>query len=515
VSKGAAEAGWGRRVGWEILAASGTRRMLERLMSVAMGHCAATGAFVAARQRESEPAFLVEASANWPGAPGSLERLVSALTPSDVCRGRVGGDDGIVLVPLTRRFAVVGVLGLAGPVPESLVDARELCALISPAVHESLRRDRGRRELANLATLYEVGKVLSGLLDLDAALAGIVAMACDVIDAEAGSLLLVDREQNDLVFRIAHGGGGEGVKAFRVPMGQGIAGHVAATGKGLIIKDAQRDARLMRTVGDATGFVTRSMICVPMIRRGSVLGVIQVINKRGQARFADSDFRVLSTLAGQAAIVIENANLYLHIKQVYLSTIQVLAEALDAKDAYTRGHSDRVARYSVAMAEELGLSSEEKERVSFAALLHDIGKIGVADSVLNKVGDLTPEERRSIQSHPQMGAEILHPVGFLSDVSTLIRHHHAWYDGSGYVGGAREEELPLGARIIAVADAYDAMSSDRPYRKALPWKDCRERLLAGAGTQWEEICVRALVRVVEARAWERVEVIRTLGGPEA
>lgn len=194
--------------------------------------------------------------------------------------------------------------------------------------------------------------------------------------------------------------------------------------------------------------------------------------------------------------VIEKQNLTDDNMQL-LETIKALATALDARDHYTHGHSQQVTEYAVAIATDLMLSKEEIERIRDAGLLHDIGKIGISDAVLLKPGRLTDEEYEAIRQHPEIGKKILAPVRSLQDKIPLIYHHHERFDGSGYPEGLKAEQIPLGARILAVADAYQAMTSDRPYRKALPQEVAISELEKGKDRQFEAKLVDVFVAVLK------------------
>ena len=184
---------------------------------------------------------------------------------------------------------------------------------------------------------------------------------------------------------------------------------------------------------------------------------------------------------------------YMKMRELYAGTVRGLAAALEAKDKYTRGHSDRVAVYSAAIARQLHMPESEVERVEYTGLLHDIGKIGVPDELLSKSGQLRTDEFQRIQQHPVTGAKILSEISFLRDVAATIRCHHERLDGHGYPNGLTERDIPFHARILAVADAYDAMTSDRPYRRGYPPEEAVRRLLAGSGKQFDPEVVRAFV----------------------
>jgi len=187
-------------------------------------------------------------------------------------------------------------------------------------------------------------------------------------------------------------------------------------------------------------------------------------------------------------------------RRLFLGAIKSLSSALEAKDDYTRGHSERVSRMAAAIARALVLSREEVGRIRLAGRLHDIGKIGVRETVLAKPGPLTEAEYRHVQLHPVIGERILAPTVIDVETVRMVRHHHEHYDGGGYPDGLRASEVPLGARVLAVADAFDALTSDRPYRPRLAVQAALEVLRGGAGTQWQPTLVEALAQRVQAAA---------------
>jgi len=187
------------------------------------------------------------------------------------------------------------------------------------------------------------------------------------------------------------------------------------------------------------------------------------------------------------------------LRTAYIQTIRALAEAIDAKDSYTRGHSERVAVYASRIGHQMGLRKELIERIYFAGLLHDVGKIGIPDAIITKPDQLTPEEYREIQKHPEIGAKILEPVEFLRSIVPCVRHHHEWYDGcqSGYPHRLAGDQIPLPARVIVVADTVEAMTSDRPYRKALSVDVVIAELRKYSGTQFDPVVVDSFLRLLE------------------
>ncbi|MEW9124681.1 MAG: HD-GYP domain-containing protein [Thermotaleaceae bacterium] len=219
----------------------------------------------------------------------------------------------------------------------------------------------------------------------------------------------------------------------------------------------------------------------------SPLGIILALAHLNFGKFAVILFFVPLLLARYSF------KLYMDMRHVYFETIKALSSAMEAKDQYTNGHSYRVADYAVAIAEKMGLSSNKIEKIRTAAILHDIGKIGIADSILNKVGRLEDNEYLEIQKHPEIGAKILSEVDFLGDVAHIIKHHHEQYDGKGYPDGLKGVEIPIEACILAVADAYDAMTSNRPYRRAMSHQTAANILVEQMDKQFHPIVVKAFL----------------------
>ncbi|MCA9260495.1 MAG: HD-GYP domain-containing protein [Planctomycetales bacterium] len=244
----------------------------------------------------------------------------------------------------------------------------------------------------------------------------------------------------------------------------------------------------------------REVVCAPIAHGKMVQGWLLAMNHRVDRRETFSDFgsiesRLLLSVGTILGIHASNKRLFRRQSDLFCSSVMALSSAIDAKDRYTSGHSDRVARFSVCLARRLGLSKFDVDAIYLGGLLHDIGKIGIDDQVLNKPGKLTDEEFDHIKEHPQFGYDILKGVEPLSDILPIVLHHHEAWDGSGYPHGLKGEETPLPARIVSVADAFDAMSSDRPYRKGMPDEKIDGILKSGAGSQWDADVVRAFFEI--------------------
>jgi diguanylate cyclase (GGDEF)-like protein/putative nucleotidyltransferase with HDIG domain len=242
-------------------------------------------------------------------------------------------------------------------------------------------------------------------------------------------------------------------------------------------------------------------LLVPLIHKGQPVALLTLGLKRGELPYSSEDLTLLRTVAGQLAIATENAQLYGRMRDLYLSGIRTLAATVDAKDSYTHGHSERVAAYARAIALTLELPQLDVETIELAGLLHDIGKIGIPDAVLQKPGRLEPDERTMIEQHADLGARILSDNPALMPLVPLVRHHHERYDGAGYPSGLSGEEIPLGAAIICVADTFDTMTTDRPYRRAPGMEEARREIIRCGGHQFDPRVVNAFLRACASPGW--------------
>jgi len=325
-----------------------------------------------------------------------------------------------------------------------------------------------------------------------------IKAAVELLDVEAGSLILVDQETGDLFFEVALGDKGEKVKEVRLKKGEGIAGWVAEKGEALIVNDVQTDRRFFKAADEHSAFATKSILCVPVKSKEKILGVLEALNKK-YGVFDEEDKKALMALANQVAIAIENANLYQELMETFYATTEALAETIDKRDPYTGGHTKRVLNYSCAIGTTLRFSKKELEDLKLAAILHDVGKIGVSDKILLKEGKLDPEELERMHLHPKYGSEILSHIKQLKDVIPSVRSHHEKIDGSGYPDKLKGEDIPIIAKIIAVADAFDAMTTDRPYRKAMSTEEAFEELRKFAGIQFDRDIVHAFMKAISER----------------
>jgi len=351
--------------------------------------------------------------------------------------------------------------------------------------------ERYSREIYELGLLIRSQELINSTIHLDTMLDYLMELAKKITDSEAASVLLIEGDK--LYFASASGTRTSDIKRLYLDKHEGVAGWVLEHGEAVLIEDVSSDKRFSHKADMISGFTTRSILAVPLDADEKVIGVVEAVNKKNGNVFNDNDIRLLNSLATTAAMAISKAQHYKDLNDLFLSTIKAIANAIEAKDPYTRGHSERIRDYSLVMAGELGMREEEIKNLEISALLHDVGKIGVPEALLSKHGKLTPEEQTEMMKHPVIGAEILSSIKQLSASIPGIKHHQERVDGKGYPEGLKGDDIPLAARIIAVADTFDAMTSDRPYREAMPDEEALKELERLVDMQFDTKCVRSIV----------------------
>ncbi len=274
-------------------------------------------------------------------------------------------------------------------------------------------------------------------------------------------------------------------------VGRGVVGSVALHGQVVTTSES-----VPRGGGDGLSRIEKLMshaIHVPLGAPGNVKGVLSISMGQGHKEISLVDQVMIRNLAAQVSVALENAALKEDMEKTYVETVAALAAAVEARDKYTKGHSRRVTELSVTVARAMGLPEQACKDIEAAALLHDIGKIGIPDSILHNAGPLPPEGIKYVRDHPIGGENILKPVGSLGRLCPIVRHHHEHYDGGGYPDGLKGEQIPVAARILAVADSYDAMISDRSYKPSRTSEDAIAELIRCKGTRFDPDCVDAFV----------------------
>ncbi|MCX7702635.1 MAG: HD domain-containing protein [Planctomycetota bacterium] len=266
----------------------------------------------------------------------------------------------------------------------------------------------------------------------------------------------------------------------------------------LVTQDAGVDERFKAGMSIVIGGI-RSAMCAPIAMGNNVLGALYIDTVGRQQAFSSIDLELLSVIAKQAALALHRAQLMKSVEKAYYSTVRVMVAAVEAKDEYTKGHSERVTTYSLRLADHVGLTGKRLDILRLAALLHDIGKIGVPEHILNKADKLSYEEFGVIRRHPDVGYKIIKNIDSddAAEVARIVRYHHERYDGKGYPDGISGKEIPIFARLIAVCDTYDAMTSHRPYRPPMPKEKVIEELERGSGVQWDSAITTLMLKLVK------------------
>lgn len=420
--------------------------------------------------------------------------------------------------PMTIRERVIGVIAVAHPEANAF-DANDLRLLttlaghIAAAIERARLLDETRKRLAEISAMFDFSNALrtatteSSLLDL------VVRDAVGMLGARGGSLqlLLEDSEQLQVVAvqNMSHLG-------VVVPRDVGgLSWHAFENGEPFAVEDVLHDARV--NLPEVFENI-RGAIVAPLRTPSGVIGSLFVGFEQVGAPAQDK-VRLLTTIANLAAQGLQRLRLHEQtmeqaaslaialndLEESYQATLLALSAALDARDRETEGHSQRVTKLALAIGRQLKLSPQELTNLERGALLHDVGKIGISDNILLKAGPLTPTERAVMNQHPQLGYEMLKNIPFLREALPVVLHHQEMYDGSGYPMGLLGDEIPLGARIFAVADTYDAMTSTRPYRKALSHQDALAEILAHRSTQFDPRVVDAFIALFETQTVFEIE----------
>ena len=354
-----------------------------------------------------------------------------------------------------------------------------------------------------LVSLVKISRSITALTDIDELLRIIAEETKNALQADRCSVFLWDKDTNELWSKVALGL--ESSQEIRFPADKGLAGYVVKTGESINIIDAYNDSRFNPEVDKQTGYRTKTILCMPIINNNKeIIGAFQVINKI-DGIFTKNDEDLLVAIGGSASIALENAQLfdkqlqmYHEQKLLFESFIDTLAMSIDARDKITAGHSTRVRWYSTLLAQAINMDKKDISLLEKAALLHDIGKIGIRDSVLQKDGKLTDEEYKHIQEHVRITHNILNRIYMSQDfriITEMACSHHEKWDGSGYYRHLKGEEITLGGRILAVADVFDAITSKRHYRDKMPIVNVIDILLKGAGSHFEKNLVDTFLSI--------------------
>ena len=395
---------------------------------------------------------------------GTLDTAIESL---------MRGVDGFILKPFTEE---------------------ELLGAVDRAINSSRLKKENIR-LKALIPLFEISKLLVTEIDLAHLFKIITEVLVKEFSVDRVSLMLIEESSGTLLIRASHGLSSEVALKARRKEGEGVSGLVLKHRKPLIISAGKHpDPEVMATINRENMPV--SSMSVPLIGKNKLFGVLNV-SKFAGAPFSTSDLQIALILSSQVVTAMENAALYENLRENYFRTVQALVAAVEAKDPYTRWHSANVAKYAVSVARDMGMTPSQLEEIHIAAILHDMGKIGISELIISKPTELDQEEYDIMKDHPAHGIRILEPIGFSPVIINAIYQHHERFDGKGYPQGLMGEEITLAARILNVADTIDAMVSERPYRSRISIPGVLQELEREAGGQFDPRVAESARRLIE------------------
>ncbi len=414
--------------------------------------------------------------------------------------------------PMLSEGGAIGVLAIQDYQKENAYDESHLRLLSTIASQTAIAIENARlykqarqsatqlaEKARNLEAVYRVSSLAGSSLEMDHILSTVTEQMVRLLGVDHSGVLLFDPAHT--CGRVAAEYPSTGATGEQFPVqGYLAAERIIAHPQPLLIEDTQSDPLMAPVRETMRRLDIHSMLILPLVVKGEVMGSIGLDAVGKPRRFSTEEIELAQTIANQVAIAIENARAYERLKNQSLETISALAAAMEAKDPYTSGHSEKVTQFAIAIAQKMRLSSDEREDLRVAGLLHDIGKIGIPDGVLNKPAQLTSAEFLMVKAHPVISAEIVGKIEALAHLVPDIRHHHEWYDGNGYPDGLKGEEIPLLARILAVADGFEAMTSERPYRMARTEEEALAELQKGVGSQWDPQMVEVFLKIYEEGA---------------
>ena len=371
---------------------------------------------------------------------------------------------------------------------------KELLGAVDRAINSSRLKKENIR-LKALIPLFEISKLLVTEIDLAHLFKIITEVLVKEFSVDRVSLMLIDEASGTLLIRASHGLSSDVALKARRKEGEGVSGLVLKHRKPLIISAGKHpDPEVMATINREN--MPASSMSVPLIGKNKLFGVLNV-SKFSGVPFTTSDLQIALILSSQVVTAMENASLYENLRENYFRTVQALVAAVEAKDPYTRWHSANVAKYAVSVARDMEMNPSQLEEIHIAAILHDMGKIGISELIIGKPTGLNQEEFDIMKDHPAHGIRILEPIGFSPAIINAIYQHHERFDGKGYPQGLAGEEITLAARILNVADTIDAMVSERPYRGKISIQGVLLELEREAGGQFDPRVTESARRLIE------------------
>jgi HD-GYP domain-containing protein (c-di-GMP phosphodiesterase class II) len=409
-------------------------------------------------------------------------------------------DESQVVVPLTFGTRIVGViviskLGLNQFDEDDVRLLEVLAGHAAVALENASLYEAARREADRATALLEFSRQLSSAEGMDAVVDRIVELSARALGSPRASVWYQDTAGGEVRVRATHGYAElDRERLARMQFSHDLAEEHLSGKEPFVVRDEHSECLgSAREVGGGRPFAI-----APLTLDGGRLGCIALASPV-EGDFSERQLRLLAGVAHQSRLALTNAGNFDNLERTFLETVEALANALEANDEYTSSHARWITDLALTVGEELGLEGTSLKRLELGALFHDIGKIGIPETILAKPGPLTPEEREIVETHPELGEMIIAPIDRLEEVRPIVRHCHERYDGDGYPDRLSGEDIPIESRIILVCDAYHAMTTDRPYRKRLAAEEALRRLQEAAGTQFDPRVVEVCSRVLASR----------------
>ncbi len=424
--------------------------------------------------------------------------------PGFISRDLLGEHHAAACVPLRAHDAVIGALWIACPFPIDESELRLLAGIAdmaANAIQRSTLFEQTEGRLRRLTGLHTIDQAITASLDQRLSLSVVIDQATQQLGVDAADVLLLNSADRTLDYAVGRGFRSAYGLGMRSRVGEGLAGRAVQERSRIVVPDLSEHKGFVARQELIAAEDFRAYVAAPLVAQGQILGVLEIFHRSPLA--PDMEWLdYLDALAGRAAVAIDNAELFGRLQRshgdlamAYDTTLEGWSRALDLRDKETEGHSQRVTELTVRLARAMGLSESEIVHIRRGALLHDIGKMGIPDAILLKPGPLTDAEWATMRLHPVYGYELLAPIGYLRPALDIPWCHHEKWDGGGYPRGLAGEEIPLAARLFAVVDVWDALRSDRPYRKAWEAGAVREYLAAQSGRHFDPRVVATFLQL--------------------
>ncbi|KAF0111975.1 MAG: putative signaling protein [Chloroflexi bacterium] len=442
------------------------------------------------------------------GKPLISSDFASDMRLREELRSNVPAGWGGAGVPIRSADAIIGLLFVSAQLPRMLTDPEirlltTITEMAGNAIQRARLHDQTMRQVERLKAIHTVDETINASLDLRLTLNILLEQVVSQLDVDSADILLFNPSILRLEFAAGRGFRSPAIESFQLRLGTGLAGRAALEKRTItqsFLHQTGSDTHEFQQMVAAEGFETQ--IVVPLVAKGEIKGVLEIFQRNPLALDPD-DMSFLETMAAQAAMAVNNSQLFdglqrsnIDLSMAYDATIEGWSKALDLRDKETEGHTQRVSEMTIDLSEKMGMNQTELVNVRRGALLHDIGKMGITDAILLKPGPLTDEEGNIMRKHPALAFEMLSPIAYLREALDIPYCHHEKWDGSGYPRGLKGSQIPLAARVFTVVDVYDALTSDRSYRKA--WK--KEKALAhikeGSGSHFDPAVVKAFLEMV-------------------